>query len=98
MSSVACRFPLVAVVGIAFEEVVVQCIADFQQHVTINPTVFEDAIHILARALQLRSKPCDGAPLAGQFRLDEVSDMWGFERGHGFKVLDTKKAWNQFLA
>ena len=86
MSSVACCFPFVAIIGIAFEKVIVQRIADFQQHVAVYPRVLEDAVHVLARALQLCRQPSDGSPLSSEFLFDKTAYMWGFERGHGFEV------------
>lgn len=64
-------FPVVSVIRVAFEEIVIQQVADFEQKVGINPLTAEDLIGVLPRIAQLYGKPCDASPLPCQFCLDE---------------------------
>jgi hypothetical protein len=60
------------------KEVEIHDLADFPQGIGINPRIFEDAINILPRALQLGGEPSHATTLSVKFFFDEVSDMWRF--------------------
>ena len=66
----SCFFPVVPPIGVVFEEVVIQQVADFEQQVGVNPRTTENLVGVLPRAAQLRGQPSDGKPSAGQFSLD----------------------------
>lgn len=55
----------------AFEEIIIQQIANFQQQIRINPSAVEDFVGVLSGATKLCSQPSDAAPLPCQFCLDE---------------------------
>ena len=77
-------FPVVPVIRITLEEIVVQQVADFEEQVGVDPRAVEDLVGVLPRAAQLRGQPSDGKPSAGQFSLDEMSDVGFFF--HAFAV------------
>lgn len=64
-------FPVVPIIRVAFEEIVIQQVADFEQKVGINPLTAKNLIGVLPRIAQLYGKPCNASPLPCQFCLDE---------------------------
>lgn len=68
-------FPVVPIIRVAFEEIVIQQVADFEQKVGINPLTAKNLIGVLAREAELAGEPGDGAPLPVEFLLDEVADV-----------------------
>ena len=75
---VSILFPFIPPIRVAFEEIVIQQVADFEQQVGVNPRAVEDFVGVLPRIAQLLGEPCDAAPLPLQFLLDEVADVWFF--------------------
>lgn len=64
-------FPVVPIIRVAFEEIVIQQVADFEQKVGVNPLTAKNLIGVLPRIAKLCGKPCDASPLPCQFCLDE---------------------------
>ena len=64
-------FPIVPIIRVAFEEIVIQQVADFEQKVGVNPLTAKNLIGVLPRIAKLCGKPCDASPLPCQFCLDE---------------------------
>ena len=65
-----------------FEEVAVEHVTYFQQHIGVDEASAKEVVHVLPCAAYLLRKPAHTPPLPGEFFLDEFSDMWCFL--HGF--------------
>ena len=70
------------VVGISFEEVVVQDVTNLKQHIGGYPLAFKKVVDVLTRVVQFSCKPSLRPLLFFKFGFDEVSDMWRFVCGH----------------
>ena len=68
------------------KEIIIQQVADFEQHVGVNPFAAKDLVNVLPRATQLLPKPCDGAALQMEHFPDDVSDVRFF--GHGISLAE----------
>lgn len=62
----------------ASEEVIIQQIADFEEHIGIDPRTVKDLVDILPRIAQLFSEPGDGATLLLKHLFDNMSNMGFF--------------------
>ena len=79
-----------------FEEVAVERVTYFQQHIGVDETAAKEVVHVLPCAAYLLRKPAYTPPLPGEFFLDKFSDMWYFL--HDCVPGLNKTAWNLFLA
>ena len=59
----------------ALEEIIAQQVADFEEHVGIDPWAVEDFVDVLSGAAQLFSEPGDGTALLLEHLFDDMSDM-----------------------
>ena len=82
LSNIFLRFPRFPAIGIAFEEVAIKRIADFQQQIGVNETTAKQVMHVLPCATYLFGQPLHTASLPNKFFFNKVSDMWCFLRGH----------------
>lgn len=57
----------------AFEEIIIQNVADFQQQIGVNPFAVKNLVSVLPRATELLGQPGDATPLLDQYCLDEFS-------------------------
>lgn len=65
-----------------FEEVAVESVTYFQQHIGVDETAAKEVVHVLSGAAYLLRKPAHTPPLPSELFLDEFSDMGCFL--HGF--------------
>ena len=72
---------LIMILRKTLEEIVIQQVADLEQHISVNPVATEDLVDILPWAAQLLTEPSDGAALLLEHFPDEISDVGFF--GHG---------------
>jgi len=68
----------------ALKEIIIQNVADFEQQICVNPFAAEEFVEVLPRIVELRSQPCDTAPLPRQFSLNEFPYMWFFVHRFAF--------------
>ena len=82
LSNIFWRFSRFPAVGIAFEKVMVERIADFQQQIGVDETAAKQVMHVLTCTSYLLRQPPRTPSLSCEFFFDKVSDMWCFLRGH----------------
>ena len=81
-SNIFWHFPRFPTIGEMFEEVAVEHVTYFQQHIGVDETAAKEVVHVLPCTAYLLRKPAHTPPLPSEFFLDEFSDMWCFL--HGF--------------
>lgn len=71
----------VEIIGTHLEEIIIQCFADLEECVRVNPRAFEKFVQILAGTVDLFGQPSDAASLPRQFGFDEFANVEFFVRG-----------------